>query len=142
MIFLEKITLDNEELKNMIVEIHKHHNSFDNMFPIEDVYNVSEKHGSIHHYWFIIKDKKHVGFVETKETQEAKTLNLLEINRLFVLEEFRNKNIGEEVLLYMKKFSLKNGYDGICGRVYLDNPAQHLYERVGFQTYYKFITLK
>lgn len=54
------------------------------------------------------------------------------LNDLFVSEAFRNRGIGKLLLNYAQDLVRKNEYKGISLETAKDNPAQHLYEREGW----------
>lgn len=55
------------------------------------------------------------------------------LNDLFVAEKFRKKGLGEALLNEAKSVCLRVGYKGLALETGIDNPAQHLYERLGWK---------
>lgn len=55
------------------------------------------------------------------------------LNDLYVYHEFRNKGIGEQLLNYAKEYCLLVEYKGLALETAIDNPAQKLYERLGWK---------
>lgn len=57
----------------------------------------------------------------------------LVLNDLYVKNEFRQKKIGEALLKKAKSYCLENGYKGLALETATDNPAQSLYEKLGWK---------
>ena len=55
------------------------------------------------------------------------------LNDLFVSVEYRQKGIGEQLLEKAKEFCLEKGYKGLALETATDNPAQKLYESLGWK---------
>ncbi|MAM29088.1 MAG: GNAT family N-acetyltransferase [Flavobacteriaceae bacterium] len=55
------------------------------------------------------------------------------LNDLYVSEVHRNKGIGEALMERAKQFAISEGAKGITLETEVDNPAQHLYERLGWK---------
>ena len=55
------------------------------------------------------------------------------LNDLFVTEEARGKGIGEALMTHAKTFAIQEGSRGLTLETAHDNPAQKLYERLGWQ---------
>ncbi len=54
------------------------------------------------------------------------------LNDLFVAQEARGNGIGKALLLRAQDFAKSNNAKGIMLETAVDNPAQHLYEKMGF----------
>ncbi|EAR01552.1 GNAT family N-acetyltransferase [Maribacter sp. HTCC2170] len=54
------------------------------------------------------------------------------LNDLFVVEDFRNKKIGEALLNKAKEYCIQNKAKGLALETAIDNPAQKLYEKLGW----------
>lgn len=54
------------------------------------------------------------------------------LNDLYVYHEFRNKGIGEVLLNYAKEYCKLLDYKGLALETAIKNPAQKLYERLGW----------
>lgn len=54
------------------------------------------------------------------------------LNDLYVYHEFRNKGIGEVLLNYAKEYCKLVEYKGLALETAINNPAQKLYERLGW----------
>jgi GNAT superfamily N-acetyltransferase len=55
------------------------------------------------------------------------------LNDLFVSETYRGRGIGEALLEHAKEFARKEESRGLTLETAVDNPAQHLYERLGWK---------
>ena len=55
------------------------------------------------------------------------------LNDLYVMKDFRQKGIGELLLEKAKEFCLDKGYKGLALETATDNPAQKLYENLGWK---------
>lgn len=54
------------------------------------------------------------------------------LNDLYVFDAYRNKGVGKALMERAKLFTSAVGAKGITLETALDNPAQHLYERLGW----------
>ena len=74
---------------------------------------------------------------------DVKVLNqhTLYINRLYIDEEYRNIGIGEEVIKKIIDIAKDMNRD-IELEVFGNNPAIHLYEKMGFKVHYRDMILK
>ncbi|TLP81250.1 GNAT family N-acetyltransferase [Maribacter sp. ACAM166] len=74
-----------------------------------------------------------VGFVQLYYTYSSVSLERsLILNDLFVAASYRNKNIGQDLLLKAQEFCKTNNYKGLALETATDNPAQKLYEKLGW----------
>lgn len=74
-----------------------------------------------------------VGFVQLFKTYSSVSLeHSLILNDLYVDSLYRNKSIGENLLLKAQDFCKKNNYKGLALETAVDNPAQKLYEKLGW----------
>ncbi len=55
------------------------------------------------------------------------------LNDLFVIDALRGKGVGESLLNHAKDFCKTSGFKGLALETAIDNPAQKLYERLGWQ---------
>jgi ribosomal protein S18 acetylase RimI-like enzyme len=55
------------------------------------------------------------------------------LNDLYIDSKFRNKGIGEALIEKAKALCIEKKYKGIVIQTAYDNPAQHLYQRLGFK---------
>nr|WP_299388859.1 GNAT family N-acetyltransferase [Allomuricauda sp.] len=55
------------------------------------------------------------------------------LNDLFVVPKARKKGVGEQLLNQAKILCQANDYKGVALETAVDNPAQKLYERLGWQ---------
>lgn len=75
-----------------------------------------------------------VGFTQLYTTYSSVSLESFYIlNDLFVLPRFRGKGIGELLLNKAKEYCLAKGFKGVALETAKDNPAQHLYEKLGWK---------
>lgn len=49
--------------------------------------------------------------------------------------DLQNKGLGSQTIVYCEIESINKGFDTLYLEVFLDNPAQQLYERLGYVTY-------
>ena len=78
-------------------------------------------------------NNKAVGFVQLYFTYSSVSLERsLILNDLFVDPKFRNKDIGEDLLLKAQEFCMQNNYKGLALETAINNPAQKLYEKLGW----------
>lgn len=76
---------------------------------------------------------KAIGFVQLFYTFSSVTLQKsLILNDLFVDAKFRGTSNGEKLLLKAQEFCKKNNYKGLALETAIDNPAQKLYEKLGW----------
>jgi len=77
---------------------------------------------------------KAVGFSQLYTTFSSVSLKPVYIlNDLYVESSQRKTGIGEALLNREKTFCIENGYKGIMLETAIDNPAQKLYEKLGWQ---------
>lgn len=75
-----------------------------------------------------------VGFVQLFQTYSSVTLERsLILNDLFVADSYRKKNIGRDLLLKAQEYCVANKYKGLALETATDNPAQKLYEKLGWR---------
>jgi GNAT superfamily N-acetyltransferase len=55
------------------------------------------------------------------------------LNDLYVLPECRGKQIGAGLLRHAQAFTKEKGHKGLALETAIDNPAQRLYERLGWE---------
>lgn len=74
-----------------------------------------------------------VGFTQLYPTYSSVSMQKFYVlNDLFVSEEHRNKGIGERLLHQAKMFTADFKLKGLALETASDNPAQQLYERLGW----------
>ncbi len=74
------------------------------------------------------------GFTQLYTTFSSVTLQHVYIlNDLYVDVDYRKKGIGEALLERAKEFCQTKGYKGLALETAIDNPAQRLYERLGWK---------
>ena len=56
------------------------------------------------------------------------------LNDLFVLENYRKQGIAEQIMAHSKAFAVQTEAKGLALETAVDNPAQHLYERLGWES--------
>jgi len=55
------------------------------------------------------------------------------LNDLYVDANIRNKGVGQQLIQAAKNLCIEKGYKGLGIQTEVTNPAQHLYQRVGFK---------
>ncbi len=84
--------------------------------------------------FFAIKDNEVVGFTQLYTTFSSVSLEKIFIlNDLYVSENQRSKNIGADLLNKAKEYCLEKKYKGLALETAKDNPAQKLYEKLGWE---------
>ena len=79
-------------------------------------------------------DGEAIGFTQLYYTFSSVSLQaFLILNDLFVKPEFRKMGVGKHLLLQAQKHCSKNSFKGLSLETALDNPAQKLYEHLGWQ---------
>ncbi|HDZ06297.1 hypothetical protein LCGC14_0148210 [marine sediment metagenome] len=74
-----------------------------------------------------------VGFVQLYYTFSSVSLEKsLVLNDLFVDPNYRGNNIGQQLLLKAQEYCKNNAYKGLALETAIDNPAQKLYEKLGW----------
>lgn len=81
-----------------------------------------------------LQQGKPAGFTQMYTTFSSASLQAVFIlNDLFVAKTFRKKGIGKALLQRAKDHCVKLGYKGVVLETETDNPAQKLYERLGWK---------
>ncbi|MEZ2414017.1 N-acetyltransferase family protein [Muriicola sp. E247] len=74
------------------------------------------------------------GFVQLYSSFSTVSLQPVYIlNDLYVSTDFRNKGVGAALLKHAQQFCEIQGYKGLALETAVDNPAQALYERLGWE---------
>lgn len=84
---------------------------------------------------FIAEDAvgKGLGFTQLYPSFSSVSMQRVYIlNDLYVSEEARGQGVGEALLEHAKKFAISEGAKGLTLETDVDNPAQKLYERLGW----------
>ena len=80
------------------------------------------------------ENNKGMGFVQLYPTFSSVSMERFFIlNDLFVLPAYRNMKIGEALLSKAKDFCKNGNFKGLALETAVDNPAQKLYERLGWE---------
>jgi len=75
-----------------------------------------------------------IGFVQLYNSFSTVSLKpIFILNDLYVHTDFRKQKIGEQLLSRAKEYCFKKGFKGLALETAIDNPAQHLYERLGWK---------
>ena len=78
-------------------------------------------------------DGSGAGFTQLYRTFSSVSMEKsLILNDLYVAAPFRNKGIGEALLRRAQDYCLDQGYKGLALETGVENPAQKLYERLGW----------
>ena len=140
MLNIKLVKEKNEYFIDYIHKIWHHHDTVDKLYNCN--YDVPIKFGKNEFYYKIMLDDKVVGFVGLDlRDDEILDLHTLYIYRFYIDEEYRNLGIGQQVLYEIKNIAKDMNRD-VELDVYGDNPAIHLYERLGFKEHYKNMILK
>ncbi len=84
--------------------------------------------------FFALFDNHPAGFTQLYTTFSSVSLQpVFVLNDLYVAKKFRNKRIGEQLLNRAKKYCMEKQYKGLALETAMDNPAQKLYERLGWE---------
>lgn len=79
-------------------------------------------------------ENKAVGFTQLYPLFSSVSMqSMYLLNDLFVDKNNRGKGIGEALIIKAKSFCKENHLKGLAIQTAPDNPAQHLYERLGFK---------
>lgn len=79
-------------------------------------------------------DNSPAGFTQLYSSFSSVSLKpIFILNDLYVYKEFRNKGIGEVLLNHAKEYCLLQKSKGLALETAIDNPAQKLYERLGWK---------
>ncbi len=79
-------------------------------------------------------DDQVVGFTQLYTSFSSVSMQAVYIlNDLFVSASHRKKGIGEALLNYAKQHCIQMKYKGLALETAFDNPAQKLYERLGWK---------
>ena len=84
---------------------------------------------------FMIYEKKlAVGFVQLYKTFSSVSLEpFFILNDLYVAAEYRGKGLGAALLQRAKAYCTELNYKGLALETATDNPAQKLYEKLGWK---------
>ncbi len=75
-----------------------------------------------------------VGFVQLYRSFSSVSLQpIFILNDLFVSKNHRNKGVGEALLNHSKAYCKDLNFKGLALETAIDNPAQKLYERLGWK---------
>lgn len=79
-------------------------------------------------------DGRAVGFTQLFRSFSSVAMRpIFILNDLFVLPEHRGKGIGEALLGHAQSYCTELNYKGLALETAADNPAQKLYERLGWE---------
>ena len=80
------------------------------------------------------EDEKAIGFTQLYPTFSSVTMQGTYIlNDLYVVSEMRGEKIGEALMNHAKRFAIENNSKGLTLETSIDNPAQKLYEKLGWE---------
>lgn len=80
------------------------------------------------------EDDNAIGFTQLYPTFSSVSMQRSYIlNDLYVVSEMRGKRIGEALLNHAKQFAIEINCKGLTLETAIDNPAQKLYERLGWE---------
>ncbi len=132
----------------IIIKTHIDH--IEDIVPLFDGYRVFYKEASnkqgAHHFllerfknkdsiiFIAYKDNKVIGFTQLYPLQSSVSMEpMYLLNDLFVDNNHRSKGIGEALIEKAKQLCITENIKGLVIQTAFDNPAQHLYERLGFE---------
>jgi len=79
-------------------------------------------------------DQQAVGFSQLFNSFSSVAMRpVLILNDLYVVPDKRSKGIGEALLAHAKTYCQQLNYKGLALETAIDNPAQKLYERLGWE---------
>ena len=79
-------------------------------------------------------NQRAVGFTQLFRSFSSVSMSpILILNDLYVLPNQRGKGIGEALLEHAKTYCQQLNYKGLALETAVDNPAQKLYERLGWE---------
>ena len=79
-------------------------------------------------------EKEAIGFTQLYPTFSSVSMEQIYIlNDLFVVSNSRGNKIGEKLLDHAKQFVINNNCKGLTLETDINNPAQKLYERLGWK---------
>ncbi len=75
-----------------------------------------------------------VGFTQLFTTFSSVSMQpMFILNDLYVMPEYRGKGIGKALLSKAQEFCISRGFKGLALETALDNPAQELYNSMGWK---------
>ncbi len=81
-----------------------------------------------------LKRKRPIGFVQLYTSFSSVSLQpVFILNDLYVNTAYRGKKVGERLLSRAKEYCRAKEYKGLGLETAIDNPAQRLYERLGWK---------
>lgn len=81
-----------------------------------------------------IDAKQPIGFVQLYNSFSSVSLQpIFILNDLYVHANHRNKKVGEALLQRAKAYCIEKEYKGLALETAVNNPAQRLYERLGWE---------
>lgn len=131
---------NNEYFIDWIYKIWKHHDTVDKLYKCN--YDTKIEFGQNEFYYKILIDKQMIGFIGLDlKDNEILNQHTLYINRFYIDKKYRNLGIGENVINQLIEIAKGMNRD-LELDVYGDNPAIHLYEKMGFKIHSKNMILK
>jgi GNAT superfamily N-acetyltransferase len=122
----------------------------DELLPLFDQYRIFYKQASdltgardflMHRFlnnesviFMAVEDGIGVGFTQLyKSFSSVSMQGIYILNDLFVANTHRNRGVGAKLLQKAQQYCLENECKGLALETAVDNPAQHLYERMGWE---------
>ena len=133
-----------------IIIIKAHIDHLEDLVPLFDGYRVfykqsSDKEGARHFLLERFKNKdavifiayindKAIGFTQIYPLLSSVSMQpIYLLNDLFVDGNYRRKGLGEALINKAKQLCVSENNKGLAIQTTFDNPAQHLYEKLGFE---------
>ncbi|MEO0900742.1 MAG: GNAT family N-acetyltransferase [Bacteroidota bacterium] len=84
--------------------------------------------------FFALENNQALGFTQLYKTfSSVSLLPFYILNDLYVDSNHRNKGVGKALLEHAKQFCENKGFKGLALETALNNPAQKLYENLGWE---------
>jgi len=79
-------------------------------------------------YTMVTDGENTIGFLSVRDQPDAFYLETIQL-----LQSYRNKGIGTKLMHYVERVAYSEGKQWLRFRVFKNNPAKHLYERLDYE---------